>query len=75
MTEFIYLKMVVAKTKYNQIFSYHSSGGYEEKKLQKLESYRLKSPLQKYWITVGWDKMSQPQKWEFLEKRERKLKT
>ena len=48
MKEFLSLTMVAMKKGKRQFLNYHSNGSYEEVKLyQKLESYRLKLPLQK----------------------------
>ena len=68
MKEFFSLAMVAMEIGQRQFLSYHSNGCYEEKRLyQKLESYyHWKYCV--HWISVSWDKISQPQKCKLLEK-------
>ena len=72
MTEFVSVKIVVMDTEKRQFLSYNSNGCYERKSLQqKLESYKFKLPLKILgWLDDWmWNKMSQPQKCTYLEKR------
>ena len=59
------------ETEKRQFLGYHSNGCYKEKNFFKNlnlidSNHHWKSWVD--WITVGWDKMSQPKKCKFLEK-------
>ena len=69
--EFISLTIVAMEIEKMQFLGYHSHGCYEEKNFCKNlnfidSNHRCKDWID--WITVGWDKISQPQKCKFLEK-------
>ena len=68
MNEFACLTMVAMEIGNRLLFSYHSNGCYNEKKLHKnlnLKDLNYDWKIWADWISARWDKKSQPQKYAF----------